>query len=156
VHEGHCVALVVVAPFLRPANYIKDFGAGDVVTRGRVAGVEYIDAETRGINFPTAVSLIDRLDIHAATVGQIEQTTPWFGSAPSICPLADLSEQFDGARRAVEAVGGGAEAAAEDAAAGDGQFDRELQQVGVEEYFVVVDAADGVAVELSALGASIN
>ncbi len=66
------------------------------------------------------------------------------------------SEQFDGARRAVEAVGGGAEAAAEDAAAGDGQFDRELQQVGVEEYFVVVDAADGVAVELSALGASIN
>jgi len=70
--------------------------------------------------------------------------------------LCRPSEQFDRAGVAVEAVGGGAEATAEDAAARDREFDRELQQVGVEEYFVAVDAADGVAVEPAALGASIN
>ena len=67
-----------------------------------------------------------------------------------------LLEQFDGAGVAVEAVGGGAEAAAEDAAARDREFDREFQEVGVEEYFVAVDTTDGVAVELAALGASTN
>jgi len=67
-----------------------------------------------------------------------------------------FSEQFDGAGGAVEAVGGGAEAAAEDAAGCDRQLDRQLQQIGVEEHLVVVDAADGVAVELAALGPGIN
>jgi hypothetical protein len=63
---------------------------------------------------------------------------------------------LDGAGGAVEAVGGGAEAAAEGAAGGDRQLDRQLEQVGVEEDLVVVDPANGVAVEPASLGASIN
>ncbi|MEZ5245216.1 MAG: hypothetical protein R2707_08985 [Acidimicrobiales bacterium] len=71
-------------------------------------------------------------------------------------PIAFGSEQFDGTRRAVEAVGGGAEAAAEDAAGGDGQLDRELQQVGVEQQLVAVDRVPVIAVEPAALGPGIN
>lgn len=71
-------------------------------------------------------------------------------------PVAFGSEQFDRARRAVEAVGGGAETAAEEAAGGDRQLDRQLQQVGVEEEFVAVDRVAGVAVESAALGPGVN
>ena len=70
--------------------------------------------------------------------------------------LCVASEQFDGAHRAIEAVGGGAEAATEEAAGGDRQLDRQLQQVGVEQDLVVVDAADGVAVEAATLRSGIN
>lgn len=66
------------------------------------------------------------------------------------------SEQLDRTRRAVEAVGGGAEAATEDSAGGDRELDRELQQVGVEQQLMAVDRAPGVAVELASLGAGIN
>jgi hypothetical protein len=38
----------------------------------------------------------------------------------------------------------------------DREFDRELQQVGVEEDFVIIDAADGVAVEAATLRSGIN
>lgn len=41
-------------------------------------------------------------------------------------------------------------------AIGSDQFDRELQQVRVEQDFVAVDVADGVAVELAALRVNIN
>lgn len=66
------------------------------------------------------------------------------------------SDQFNRTSRAVEAVDGGAESSAEEAAGGDGEFDRELQEVRVEQYFVAVDAADGVAVELAALCVGAN
>jgi hypothetical protein len=64
-------------------------------------------------------------------------------------PRESVSDQLDRAGRAVESVDGGAEAAAEDAAGGDGEFDGKLQEVGVEQHLMAVDAADGVAVERS-------
>ena len=59
-----------------------------------------------------------------------------------------LSDQLNRARGAVEAVYGGSQLPAQQAAGRDRQFDRELQQVGVEQHLVPVDVALGVAVEV--------
>ncbi len=44
-----------------------------------------------------------------------------------------VSDQFDRAGGAVEAVDGGAESATEESAGGDRQLDRQLQQIRIEQ-----------------------
>jgi hypothetical protein len=63
---------------------------------------------------------------------------------------------LDRAGGAVQAVDDYAELSAEQAAPGDREFDRQLQQIGIEQQFMVIDPLAGVAVEATVLCSGIN
>jgi hypothetical protein len=66
------------------------------------------------------------------------------------------SDELDRASGAVHPVDGCAQFPAEQAAPGDREFDRQLQQIGIEQQFMIIDPLAGVAVEATALCPGIN
>jgi hypothetical protein len=63
---------------------------------------------------------------------------------------------LDRAGGSVQAVDNCAELSTEQAAPGDREFDRQLQQIGIEQQFMIIDPLAGVAVEATALCPGIN